>query len=132
MGAGDRALLIENVMGGDVEEAPSLDAADVRRRWGIPADAPLVLYTGTFEPYQGVDLLIDAMAIVSRHASDARVLVVGGEPEQVEAARARRAQGGRRDAMVFTGQQPAREIPALRRRRATCWCRRAFAAPTRR
>ncbi len=27
MGVGDRALLIENVMGGDVEDAPSLEAA---------------------------------------------------------------------------------------------------------
>ena len=60
MGVGDRALLIENVMGGDVEEPPSLGVAEVRRRWSIPADAPLVLYTGTFEAYQGVDLLIEA------------------------------------------------------------------------
>ena len=46
MGAGDRALLIENVMGGDVEEPPSIGVAEVRRggisrpmrRWcSIPA-----------------------------------------------------------------------------------------------
>ena len=113
MGAGDRALLIENVMGGDVEEAPSLGVADVRRRWNIADAAPLILYTGTFEAYQGVDLLIEASAVIARSHPHARVLVVGGEPEQVEAARAQAARAGAADAMIFTGQQAAREIPAF-------------------
>src|SRR5688572_10048193 len=54
MGAGDRALLIENVMGGDVDEPPSRSGDAVRAAWGVGMDAPLALYTGTFEPYQGV------------------------------------------------------------------------------
>ena len=54
MGAGDRAVLIENVMGGDVDEPPQLTSDEIRQRWRIPTDAPLVLYTGTFEPYQGL------------------------------------------------------------------------------
>ena len=113
MGAGERALLIENVMGGDVDEAPSQSPAAVRTSWSIPADAPLALYTGTFEPYQGVDMLIDAAAIVSKRRPDARVLVVGGEPAQVEAARARAAAAGAGSVMVFTGQQPAKDIPGF-------------------
>jgi len=112
MGAGDRALLIENVMGGDVEEAPSISAALVRQRWGITPDAPLALYTGTFEAYQGVDLLILAAAELSKRHPDARILVVGGEAAQVDAARARAAAAGAGRLMVFTGQQPAREIAA--------------------
>ena len=35
MGAGDRALLIENVMGGDVDEPPSAPAAAIRTTWGF-------------------------------------------------------------------------------------------------
>jgi glycosyltransferase involved in cell wall biosynthesis len=69
-----------------------------------------VLYTGTFEAYQGLDLLFDAMGLVARSLPDARLLVVGGRPEQVEAARARAAQAGA--PATFTGYQPAREIPA--------------------
>ena len=45
MGHGDRAILIENVMGGDVEEPPTLTPASLRARWGLPVDAPIVLYT---------------------------------------------------------------------------------------
>jgi glycosyltransferase involved in cell wall biosynthesis len=113
MGAGGRSLLIENVMGGDVDEAPSRPAAEIRTTWGIPADAPLALYTGTFEAYQGVDLLIESAAILARTRPHIRVLVVGGEPQQVDRARSLARERGAADVMVFTGQQAAREIPSF-------------------
>lgn len=113
MGAGGRSLLIENVMGGDVDEPPTKSPVEVRAAWGIPTHAPLALYTGTFEAYQGVDLLIEAAAIVGRRHPDARVLVVGGEPQQVETAKARADAAGASAVMVFTGQQPAKEIPGF-------------------
>jgi glycosyltransferase involved in cell wall biosynthesis len=100
-------------MGGDVEDAPSLAAGAVRPRWEIAEDAPLALYTGTFEAYQGVEMLIDAAAILARTHPQARVLVVGGEPGQVSAARAAADARGAAAVMIFTGQQPARDIPAF-------------------
>src|SRR5688500_1774543 len=113
MGITDRSVLIENVMGGDVDEPPSRTPAEIRAAWGIAERAPLALYTGTFEAYQGVDMLIDAAAIVATARPDARVLVVGGEPAQVEAARARAQAAGASAVMIFTGQQPAKEIPGF-------------------
>lgn len=113
MGVGERALLIENVMGGDVEEAPSRTPAEVREFWGIAPATPLALYTGTFEAYQGVDMLIDAAAIIAQRRPEARVLVVGGEPAQVEVAKAKAEARGASSVMIFTGQQPAREIPGF-------------------
>ena len=112
MGHGDRAILIENVMGGDVEEPPTLTPASLRERWGIPADAPIVLYTGTFEAYQGLELLIQAATLLAQTHPAARVLIVGGEPAQVAAAQ-QLAAATRAGNVVFTGQQPAREIPAF-------------------
>lgn len=113
MGVGERSLLIENVMGGDVEEPPSRTPAEVRVFWGIAPATPLALYTGTFEAYQGVDMLIDAAAIIAERRPEARVLVVGGEPAQVDAAKAKAAERGASGVMIFTGQQPAREIPGF-------------------
>ena len=112
MGHGRRAILIENVMGGDVDDPPTLSGAAIRERWGLPGEAPIVLYTGTFEAYQGLDLLFDAAARLQATHPAARVLVVGGSPEQVEAAQGRARAAGA-TTVVFTGQQPAREIPAF-------------------
>lgn len=106
-GADGRAALIENVMGGDVEEAPP-PATELRARYGLDADQPVVLYTGTFEPYQGLDLLIDAAALLGATHPDARVLVVGGTADQV--ARARRRAEAAGSPLIFTGRRPAREI----------------------
>ena len=112
MGLGDRAILIENVMGGDVEDPPTLTPTSVRARWSIAAEAPIVLYTGTFEAYQGLDMLLDAAALLQSTHPAARVLIVGGEPPQVEAAQRAAAAKGAAN-VVFTGQQAAREIPAF-------------------
>ncbi len=109
MGVGDRAVLIENVMGGDVDPSAGPGRDALRRAWGLTPEQPVVLYTGTFEQYQGLDLLLDASVRLAARVPDAAVLVVGGAPEQVEALEARaRAMGA---PLVFTGQRPPADIP---------------------
>ena len=53
LGAGDRARLIENVMGGDVDQAEQTPRDALRARYGLDPDQPVLLYTGTFEPVPG-------------------------------------------------------------------------------
>jgi glycosyltransferase involved in cell wall biosynthesis len=71
-----------------------------------------VLYTGTFEAYQGVELLLHASALLAARRPQVRVLVVGGEPQQVERMQALACEASA-NALIFTGQQAAREIPAF-------------------
>jgi glycosyltransferase involved in cell wall biosynthesis len=78
---------------------------------GLGADTPMILYTGTFEAYQGLGLLYDAMEAVERARPDARLVMVGGEPAQVERARAAVQQRGLA-AVIFTGQRPYEDVPA--------------------
>ncbi len=111
LGAADRASLIENVMGGDFDGGAPPPAEELRARYGVGARQPLVLYTGTFEPYQGLDLLLAAAALLGTTHPDARILLVGGAPDQV--ARARREADGGGSNLVFTGQRPAAEIPGF-------------------
>jgi glycosyltransferase involved in cell wall biosynthesis len=49
----------------------------------LPRDRRLVVYAGTLEPYQGIDLLIRSFAIVLREDAGAMLLIVGGSPAQV-------------------------------------------------
>jgi glycosyltransferase involved in cell wall biosynthesis len=110
--AGVPAVLIENAPGsGDVPIAGSGQA--LRRELGLPPDAPVVVYTGTFESYQGLELLFRAMRTVIDHRPDARLVLAGGEPAQIDAARAEAASCGIGAATIFGGQRPAAEIPAF-------------------
>lgn len=72
-------------------------------------DAFVLLYTGTFEVYQGLDLLYEALARV--HDSSVRLLMVGGKPDQVEAAKRDVARAGLDGRVVFVGQRPPAEMP---------------------
>jgi len=109
MGVGDRAVLIENVMGGDVEPTAGPGRDALRAAWGLTPTQPVVLYTGTFEQYQGLDLLLDASVALKQQVPDVAVLVVGGAPEQVADLSARAQQKGA--PLVFTGQRPPSEVP---------------------
>jgi glycosyltransferase involved in cell wall biosynthesis len=103
-------VLIENAPGsGDLPVAGA--SASLRAAWGIEPDAPVVLYTGTFEAYQGLDLLYAAAARVRTARPDIRFLVVGGQPDQVEAARTQARSAGADGVVLFTGQRPSEEIP---------------------
>jgi glycosyltransferase involved in cell wall biosynthesis len=104
------AVLIENAPGsGDAPIAGSGEG--IRRELGLNADAPLVLYTGTFEPYQGLDLLFAAARHVLDRRADARFVLAGGRPDQIASAREQAVRAGVGDAVIFAGQRPAEEIP---------------------
>ncbi|MGI8672631.1 MAG: glycosyltransferase [Luteitalea sp.] len=109
MGVSDRAVLIENVMGGDVELVPGPGRAALRTRWGLSDTQPVVLYTGTFEQYQGLDLLLEAALLLRARVPGAVVLVVGGSPEQVALLSERARAAGA--PLVCTGQRPPSDIP---------------------
>lgn len=49
----------------------------LRARWGI-AESPVVLYVGRVVPRKGVDVLLQAMALVLRRHPRARLVVAGG------------------------------------------------------
>jgi glycosyltransferase involved in cell wall biosynthesis len=105
-----RTVLIENSPGsGDVPVPGS--GARVRAALGLAADAPIVLYTGTFEAYQGLDLLFAAAAHVRAAAADVRFVLAGGRPDQIDRARRQAQDAGAGDVVVFAGQRPAEEIP---------------------
>ncbi len=107
-----RTVLIENAPGSGEDVPTPEQAAAVRRSLGVGETTPVVLYTGTFEAYQGLDLLFAAMAIVRRTRPDARLILAGGRAEQVARAADQARAAGIGDVTVFAGERPASEIPA--------------------
>ena len=106
------AVLIENAPGSG--DAP-LDGSGrrIRTELGLADETPVVLYTGTFESYQGLDLLFAAARHVVASRPDVRFVLAGGRPEQIEIARRQAAAAGVASAVLFAGQRPAEEIPSF-------------------
>jgi glycosyltransferase involved in cell wall biosynthesis len=73
-------------------------------------------YAGTFEAYQGIDLLIRAFAHVAEERSDIRLLLVGGTADQVEAQYALARDLGVESRVRFTGRRSPDEARDLMRR----------------
>jgi len=95
-------VLIENTQEGD-DLDPSCDAVelvtagssaswessfsgetDLRARYRLPEDAVLVVYAGSFEPYQGLDLLVGGARLAVAHCPSLRFVFVGGEPRDID------------------------------------------------
>jgi len=84
------------------------DVARLRETLGL-GRGPVVLYSGNFEPYQGVDLLLDAAGQVE----SAKFVFMGGERREIEAMRARSVWAGAAERCVFAGKRPPAELPAF-------------------
>ncbi len=89
--------------------AGSEEVTALRKSLGLEGTA-VIGYTGTFEAYQGLDLLFDAVRWIAERDPKARLLMVGGHPDQIEVARGAIQQRGLEDKVVFVGQRPPAEM----------------------
>jgi PEP-CTERM/exosortase A-associated glycosyltransferase len=60
--------------GAFVPQAPS---AEARATYGL-ASKRVILYVGTFQPYEGLSLLVESLPQVLAHVRDAQLVIVGG------------------------------------------------------
>ena len=74
-------------------------------------DEVLALYVGSFAVYQGIDLMFDAMPSVTARCPQARFLIVGGTPEEIDGRRAWLADRGIEARVTFLGRIPPDRLP---------------------
>jgi glycosyltransferase involved in cell wall biosynthesis len=72
-----------------------------------------IVYAGTLEPYQGIDMLIDAFRIVQQQATDAFLVIAGGTRPQIEAYRQKVSRLGFDDVVKVIGRVPQPIAQAL-------------------
>lgn len=96
------------------ESLPPADPALVARlrstlRLG---EGPVLLYTGTLESYQGIELLLHSIPTVAAIIPNVRYVFVGGQPDQVEEMSDLVRELDLREVVRFVGQRPLAEMPA--------------------
>lgn len=91
-------------------EADQAQVEALRCRWQLPQDAQVIVYLGLLAPYQGTDLLLEAMPQVLAQVSNAHLLLMGYPFMEKYKAKAEALGVGR--AVTVTGRIPYAEVPA--------------------
>lgn len=106
-----RTLLAQLSPGVDVDRfTPAADGAAIRRRHGL-GEAPVVVCVSRLVARKGQDVLVEGwLQVLARHPS-ARLLLVGGGPDEAALRRAVDARG-LQGSVVLTGPVDAAELPA--------------------
>jgi glycosyltransferase involved in cell wall biosynthesis len=79
---------------------------DTLFKFKLPEGKHFVVYAGTLEPYQGIDLLISAFKNVKEKNPEAFLIVVGGTEDQVEHYLSLAEVHGLQSDIFFTGRVP--------------------------
>jgi glycosyltransferase involved in cell wall biosynthesis len=105
----NKHFLIEN----SIFEPVKLTCTDSKRchaeqceetKHALPVNRRFVVYTGTLEPYQGIDILIRSFPEVLKKYPDAFLLIVGGNPRQVDSYQKLADSCGITAGTLFTGR----------------------------
>jgi glycosyltransferase involved in cell wall biosynthesis len=101
-----RHFLIENSLLDEIRltQASHNGSGKGELELSVPDGRQLILYAGSFEPYQGLNLLIPAFARLREEQPNAFLVVMGGLPDQVERLRALAAEHRLDGDCVVTGR----------------------------
>lgn len=102
----DDVVLTENAQR-QVEAAVSADAQQIAN--GKTA----VVYAGTLESYQGIDILLEGIAKIAPTRSDFVLIIAGGSPLQIESFKSMAANLGLSERVIFLGQLQPNEARRL-------------------
>ncbi len=72
-----------------------------------------LMYVGNLETYQGIDLMLDAFALVAEKHNDAVLLIVGGSAEHIEHYQAKAGPLCEQGRAVFIGPVPIDSLGAV-------------------
>ena len=101
---------------GRVEDTTLLQRAEGEGPPLLPPEtlgAPVAMYVGNLEHYQGIDLLLEGFRRTVEQVPDARLVIVGGREDDIARYRGRAADLGIRPAVHFLGPRPVSELGTL-------------------
>lgn len=98
-------FLVENIP--LFEDKPIAEEAikNLRKELKV-GDERIVLYTGTFEPYQGLDTLLHSVPQVVKSQNNVRFILVGGEKSQIKQLKELAKSLNIMKYVTFTGPRP--------------------------
>jgi glycosyltransferase involved in cell wall biosynthesis len=108
-----RYLVIENMPVTDTNRVIDQQEVDRLKEEIAPGNETIILYTGTMEAYQGIDLLLESAKHVVKQYEHVRYVLVGGNPRQIQQMKELAALLGVEKITYFLGQRPVEEMPVF-------------------
>jgi glycosyltransferase involved in cell wall biosynthesis len=84
----------------------------LREQLGLAPDARVILYSGTFEPYQGLDFLMGAIRPVVERIASATFVMIGAMPDDDLPRQPFAAEWIRQGRLHVLPRQPRADVPA--------------------
>ncbi len=108
------SILIENVADNSIVFPPTESKEqELKQQYSLNGEK-IVLYYGTFEAYQGIDMFIkSAAALTKKRPEDVHFLMVGGSDRQVDLYKSQAKKLGVDSKFTFTGFVQPDEIPSF-------------------
>ena len=97
----------------DLSTVSREDMVNTKKLYSINKNNSIVLYTGTFENYQGLDLLLSSAKLINNFNQDIIFILAGGDKKQVELYKKKSLDLGLNNHVYFTGKIPQEEILVL-------------------
>jgi glycosyltransferase involved in cell wall biosynthesis len=110
-GHSERTIVLPNGVD-TVRFHPGVDGRRARARHGLEMDSLVIGFAGSLKSWHGVEVLLEAFALLHAGEPAARLLIVGAGPYEA-AARRRAGMLGLGAAAIFTGNVAHQEMPEL-------------------
>lgn len=89
----------------NIEHSGSENPTQIKEEYGLQ-DGKILVYAGTFERYQGVDVLIESFDSVVRRYPDTNLVLLGGKPDQIKDCQELVSRLDLNGSVIFTGIVP--------------------------
>ena len=83
---------------------------NIKNKYNI-SNEKIILYTGNFESYQGIELLLESFSLVKKKHNNTKLILVGGTQDQITAIKESANSFRISNDIIFTGIRPMEEIP---------------------
>lgn len=94
----------------DITLLPTEDDCSSDKGVDLQIDGKVVMYIGNLEKYQGIDLLLDSFAIVTKQSPDVFLVIVGGSDEDIKYYQIRCVNLEISEKIMFVGPRPISEL----------------------
>ncbi len=90
---------------------PDIDTAEVREKWGLGKETPVIVFIGTLFDFSGLDIFIRRFHEILESVPEARLLIVGDGPQHPALGKII-TEEGLDGQITITGFQPYETMPA--------------------